>query len=75
MTGAMLPQQAVFFGEIALSGSIRPVSQSEARLKEAAKLGLTRAVLAANGEPPLARGLEIKLLENVADLVAYVAGS
>jgi len=73
MTGAMLPQEAVFFGEIALSGSIRPVSQSEARLKEAAKLGLTRAIVAGNGEAPSAKGLEIKLLENVSDLIAYVA--
>jgi DNA repair protein RadA/Sms len=73
MTGAMLPQEAVFFGEIALSGSIRPVSQSEARLKEAAKLGLTRAVVAGNGEAPSAKGLQIKLLENVSDLIAYVA--
>jgi len=73
MTGAMLPQGAVFFGEIALSGSIRAVSQSEARLKEAAKLGLTRAIVAGGGDTTSGKGLQIKLLENVADLVAYVA--
>jgi DNA repair protein RadA/Sms len=73
MTGTMLPQGAVFFGEIALSGAIRPVSQSEARLKEAAKLGLTRAIVAGGGDTPSGKGLDMKLLENVADLVAYVA--
>jgi DNA repair protein RadA/Sms len=73
MTGKMLPQEAVFFGEIALSGSIRPVSQSEARLKEAAKLGMKRAILAGNGEAPQTKALEMKLLESVSDLVAYVA--
>jgi DNA repair protein RadA/Sms len=73
MTGTLLPPEAVFFGEIALSGSIRPVSQSEARLKEAAKLGLSRAIVAGNGDATAAKGLEIKLLENVSDLVAYVA--
>jgi DNA repair protein RadA/Sms len=73
MTGALLPQNAIFFGEIALSGAIRPVSQSEARLKEAAKLGLLHAVMAAGGEPPPSKGLNIKLVENVSDLVAYVA--
>jgi DNA repair protein RadA/Sms len=73
MTGALLPQDAVFFGEIALSGAIRPVSQSEARLKEAAKLGLMHAVMAGGGEAPASRGLNIKLVENVADLVAYIA--
>jgi DNA repair protein RadA/Sms len=73
MTGRMLPQEAVFFGEIALSGAVRPVSQNEARLKEASKLGLTRAVVAASSDTTPAKGLETKLLENVADLVAFVA--
>jgi DNA repair protein RadA/Sms len=73
MTGRMLPHEAVFFGEIALSGAIRPVSQNEARLKEAFKLGLTRAVVAASSDATPAKGLETKLLENVADLVAFVA--
>ena len=34
----------VVFGEIGLSGEVRPVAQSAARLKEAAKLGFTNAV-------------------------------
>jgi DNA repair protein RadA/Sms len=75
MTGRMLPQEAVFFGEIALSGAVRPVSQSDARLKEASKLGLTRAVVAASSETTPAKGIQTKLLENVADLVAFVASS
>jgi DNA repair protein RadA/Sms len=73
MTGALLPQNAIFFGEIALSGAIRPVSQSEARLKEAAKLGFLHAVMAGGRETPASKGLNIKLVENVSDLVAYVA--
>jgi DNA repair protein RadA/Sms len=44
-TGKPLPKDCVVFGEIALSGDVRPASQSEARLKEAAKLGFTRAML------------------------------
>ncbi len=40
-----VPGQTVIFGEIGLSGEVRPVSQMEARLKEAAKLGFTAAVL------------------------------
>ena len=39
-----LPQDCVVFGEISLSGDIRPVSRMESRLKEAAKLGFTRAL-------------------------------
>jgi DNA repair protein RadA/Sms len=73
LTGAILPPEAVFFGEIALSGAIRPVSQTEARLKEAAKLGLTSAFIAAGGESKAPKGLAVRELENVGDLAAFVA--
>ena len=39
-----LPAKSVVYGEISLSGDVRPVGRSEARLKEAAKLGFTRAI-------------------------------
>ena len=38
-----LPEKSVFFGEIALSGAVRPVSRMEARLKEAERLGFRQA--------------------------------
>ena len=38
-TGQPLPRDSVFFGEISLSGDVRPAPQAELRLKEAAKLG------------------------------------
>jgi len=41
---AALPQDCVVFGEISLSGDIRPVSRMDSRLKEAAKLGFRRAL-------------------------------
>lgn len=41
-----LPSDAVVFGEISLSGDVRPVGRSDARLKEAAKLGFGRAIAA-----------------------------
>ncbi len=41
---AALPQDCVVFGEVSLSGDVRPVSRMEARLKEAAKLGFSRAL-------------------------------
>ena len=43
LTGAALPHDAVYFGEIALSGSVRAVAHTGLRLKEAAKLGFARA--------------------------------
>ncbi|MFN3522432.1 MAG: DNA repair protein RadA [Phenylobacterium sp.] len=39
-----LPQDCVVFGEVSLSGDIRPVSRMDARMKEAAKLGFGRAL-------------------------------
>ena len=38
-----VPADTVVFGEIGLSGEVRPVGQAEARLKEAAKLGFADA--------------------------------
>jgi DNA repair protein RadA/Sms len=40
-----LPPQTIVFGEIGLSGEIRSVSQVNARLKEASKLGFTHAII------------------------------
>ena len=39
-----LPQDVVVFGEVSLSGEVRSVSRTEARLKEALKLGFGRAL-------------------------------
>ncbi len=44
VSGVAVPADAVVFGEIGLSGEVRPVSRAEARLKEAAKLGFARAI-------------------------------
>jgi len=43
LTNRPVPVDCVVFGEIGLSGEVRPVSQMDARLKEAAKLGFARA--------------------------------
>jgi DNA repair protein RadA/Sms len=40
-----MPENLVSFGEIGLSGEVRAVGQREQRLKEAAKLGFTEALL------------------------------
>ena len=40
-----LPQELVVFGEVGLSGEIRPVPSGQERLMEAAKHGFTRAIV------------------------------
>ncbi|MEL7546006.1 MAG: DNA repair protein RadA [Pseudomonadota bacterium] len=42
---ALMPPKCVFFGEVTLSGAIRPVAHMEQRLKEAARLGFEQAFL------------------------------
>ncbi len=43
LTETPVPADTVVFGEIGLSGRVRPVAHAEARLKEAAKLGFAEA--------------------------------
>jgi DNA repair protein RadA/Sms len=43
LTETPVPADTVVFGEIGLSGRVRPVAHPEARLKEAAKLGFAEA--------------------------------
>jgi DNA repair protein RadA/Sms len=45
MSERPVPADAVAFGEVALSGEIRPVAHGPLRLKEAAKLGFERALV------------------------------
>jgi len=75
LTNAPLPADAVYFGEISLSGAVRPVAQMPARLKEAAKLGFKRAIL-----PDMSRGdgtadtaLTLNAVSSLTHLVADIA--
>jgi DNA repair protein RadA/Sms len=47
LSGIALPSDCVYFGEISLSGAVRPVSHMGLRLKEAQRLGFKRAVVPA----------------------------
>ena len=44
ISGVPVPKETVVFGEIGLAGEVRSVSQIDTRLKEAAKLGFSRAL-------------------------------
>jgi DNA repair protein RadA/Sms len=76
LTGAVLPADAVYFGEVSLSGAVRPVAQAAARLKEAKKLGFTKAVVpdVARGEPS-EPGLSTQAVTGLSTLVADIAAS
>ena len=81
LTGAILPADLVFFGEVGLSGAVRPVPHANLRLKEAAKLGFARAVAPmgapdkADARPPLPQNAIRHIGEAVADIAALGRGA
>ncbi|HVG51182.1 MAG TPA: DNA repair protein RadA, partial [Xanthobacteraceae bacterium] len=76
LTNAALPADAVYFGEVSLSGVVRPVAQASARLKEAQKLGFGRAVIpdSVNGDTA-DTGMSISAIGALQTLVADIAAS
>jgi len=72
LTGVPVPKGAVVFGEIGLAAELRAVAHAETRLKEAAKLGFSKALLPAarrKGARPPAGGLELVEIARLHDLV------
>jgi len=72
---APLPPETVVFGEISLSGALRPVSQTENRLKEAQKLGFTSAILPSGGKTGTGGSMTLQPLGDLAALVGDVFGA
>ena len=67
-----LPQRAVVFGEISLSGEVRAVGRAEVRLREAAKLGFDQAIApesAANG----GKNVKVMGLSRLAEAVERIS--
>ncbi|MCK0208734.1 DNA repair protein RadA [Starkeya koreensis] len=88
LSGAVLPHDSVYFGEVSLTGAVRAVPHAMARLKEAAKLGFTRAVApeakgssggssggSGNGaaKEPLESPLATETVTSLGDIVAAIA--
>ncbi len=70
-SGVALEGNTVYFGEISLSGAIRPVSHSAMRLKEAEKLGFKTAFTPAFGEKPeKSSGIALTALKHLSELAA-----
>ena len=71
-----VPPQMIIFGEIGLGGEIRAVSQREARLKEATKLGFNAAIVPPAGPssgraaPRPTERIRVDEIDHLTDLVA-----
>jgi DNA repair protein RadA/Sms len=71
LTNRPLPAKLVVFGEVGLAGEVRPVQRGQERLREAAKLGFTHALIPEANKPrqPIP-GLQVIAVRRVADAVA-----
>ena len=72
--GVALPSDSVIFGEISLSGAVRPVPQTENRLKEAQKLGFSGAALPPMAKKATAAGLALLEIHDLAAFTGDIAG-
>ncbi|MBV1703993.1 MAG: DNA repair protein RadA [Hyphomicrobiales bacterium] len=75
LTGSPLPADAVHFGEIGLSGAVRPAIHAGARMREAAKLGFARAVAPPMEGEAAETPLRHVTVTQVAEIVAEIAGT
>ena len=65
-----LPGKLAVFGEVGLAGEIRPAPRGQERLREAAKLGFTQAIIPrANLPKQSIDGLQVIAVERVVDAV------
>ncbi len=73
--GRVIEEKTVVFGEIGLSGEVRPVYNGEERLKEAAGLGFTRAIIPRANKPRRAiEGLAVNAVSDLAEAISAAFG-
>ncbi|WP_133486465.1 DNA repair protein RadA [Aliiroseovarius marinus] len=72
---ASIPKDTVVFGEISLSGALRPVGQTENRLKEAQKLGFTSAIAPTRSKTGSGSGLNIQKMSDLTGFVGDIFGA
>ena len=72
---AALDPHTVVFGEISLSGALRPVGQTENRLKEASKLGFTTAIAPQRSKTGAGAGLTIRPMADLTQVVGELFGA
>ncbi len=73
LRGKPLPRGFIAFGEVGLAGEVRPAPRGQERLKEAAKLGFSVAVVPkANAPKKPIEGLTIHAVERIEEAIALV---
>jgi DNA repair protein RadA/Sms len=72
-SGVATPVETVYFGEVSLSGAVRPVAQCTARLKEAEKLGFSLGFVPDANIEDAPAGMRLEKVATLTDLVADLA--
>lgn len=70
-----IPAETVLFGEISLSGALRPVGQTENRLKEAAKLGFSQAIAPSRSKLVAVEGMIVREMPDLTSFVGDMFGA
>jgi DNA repair protein RadA/Sms len=70
-TDRPIPEKLAVFGEVGLAGEVRPAPRGQERLREAAKLGFSRAIIPKANQPKQRiDGIEVVAVASVADAVS-----
>ena len=73
LRGKPLPKGFIAFGEVGLAGEVRPAPRGQERLREAAKLGFSQAIIPkANAPKKPMEGLTVHLVERVDEAIQCV---
>lgn len=73
LLGKPVPGDTVAFGEVALTGRVRPVGQSSTRLREAVRMGMSHAIVSASGTVETPDGLVARPLTEIAEAVRLLS--
>ena len=75
LRGKPLPRGVIAFGEVGLAGEVRPAPRGQERLKEAAKLGFSVALVPkANAPKKAIEGLTIHAVERIEQAIDILRG-
>ena len=74
LTDSVIPDDIIAIGELGLSGECRGIANLELRVKEAARLGFTKAIVPAQNKKSVLKtdGIEIVPIKNVYDLLGLL---
>lgn len=72
LSGKPIARDTIVYGELSLSGAVRPVAQNNVRLKEAEKLGFKSAYAPKPGKGDVSKNVTLREIEDLAALIAVL---